>query len=116
MELNGLANIKLLMDEISEQLPNKDELLIPVAKVYKQLELMNRYLVAHETWMQKELNEHHSEYHHIAKTKPPFWHDILANPKSFPTLQERANGLKQKESEEVRRDHVPTKGTDSARD
>lgn len=96
MELNGLANLKILLDELTSQLPNDNRLLYPTAKMYQQLELLNRYMIAYESWAQGHLKEHALDYHHVVTNKPPFWHEVLANPKNFPTNHERLNGLKQK--------------------
>ena len=101
MELNGLANLKVLMDELSTQLPNDDRLLIPMSKMYQQLELMNRYMVAYHQWSAGEIKLHNEEYQHVTKTRPPYWHEILANPKQFPTNHEVLNGSKQKEPQKV---------------
>lgn len=70
IELNGVANIKLLMDKLVKTMDNNDEQLIEVAKIYQQLDYMERYMVAIADAVQK--NESN-----------PFWHEIRTNKDSF---------------------------------
>jgi len=116
MELNGIANIKILLDQLAENLPNNDEVLVPVAKIYQQLDLMNRYMIAHDSWVQEQLRLHSEDYHHVVTTKPPAWHEVKANPKAFPTLQEKFDGLEQKERQEVPKRDAKHQGPGSSLD
>lgn len=69
MEINGVANIKMMIDmgrgdDISEEL---------YAKIAQHLDLLERYMIAY-----KENPEIH-------------WHEVRDNPAEFPTLQEAFN-------------------------
>lgn len=98
IELNGLANLKILLDEMTENLPNDDRVTVPAAKMYQQLELLNRYMVAIGTRLQASekamaLNDINFEI--------PYWHEVKANPKLFPTNHEVHGGSKQEKLEKV---------------
>lgn len=82
IELNGVANIKVLLDELSNNLPNDDKLLVPVAKLYRELEMLNRYMTAIGTETQKVKDS----------ITIPFWHEVKANPAKYPTLHEKVYG------------------------
>jgi hypothetical protein len=101
IELNGLANLKILLDELTDNLPNDDRVTVPAAKMYEQLELLNRYMVAYARWTAKEIEEHNSEYDHVTKTNPPRWHEVRMNPNRYPTNHEELDGLKQEKSKKV---------------
>jgi len=79
IEINGLANIHILIDSMSEehghngQLDYADE---QFSKVKKQLEMLERYMIAFAEATQKG-------------EKPPYWHEVLANPKNFKLNKER---------------------------
>jgi len=94
IELNGLANLKILLDQMTENLPNDDRVTIPAAKMYQQLELLNRYMVAHDAWSQ-ECMVRIMDGQTVNIANPPHWHEILANPKAFPTNHEVHGGPKQ---------------------
>lgn len=68
METNGLANIHITLDLalITEEVNVET-----ATKIRKQLDLLERYMVA--------MNNGHT----------PYWHEILANPTKFPTLKEK---------------------------
>lgn len=73
MEINGVANIKIIVDDAEERgliHPQK------AADIYKQLNLLERYMLAY-----------------MDATEPsaaiPAWHDIKEDPKRYPTGAER---------------------------
>ncbi len=76
VELNGVANIKILMDELTNHAPNNDEILVPASKIYQQLDLLERYMLAVTDAVNKG-------------EKPPFWHEVRENKQNYPTNRER---------------------------
>jgi hypothetical protein len=76
IELNGVANIKLLMDELTSNAPNNDEILVPAAKIYQQLDILERYMLALSDAASLGL-------------QPPAWHEVVENRKKFPSIKER---------------------------
>jgi hypothetical protein len=78
MELNGVANMKMILDMMVEDYPYLDERLVEVSRLYKQLDLLERYMIAV------------SDYENAGQVgEYPMWHEILQNPKAFPTVKER---------------------------
>ena len=83
MELNGVANLKILVDEV-EELASHDMEVMPQAlqplidKMQEQLDLLERYMI---------------EYQHCTDPNNmelvTAWHEIKANPSKFPTNRER---------------------------
>jgi hypothetical protein len=78
IELNGVANITLLVGSLTETLskPSKngwDEVALSttIHSIEEQLKLLERYMITHN----KAMNEGEI---------PPAWHEILANPTLFP--------------------------------
>lgn len=78
MEINGVANIKIIVDQAEDS-----QLMHPqiAADIYKQLNLLERYMLAY-----------------MDATEPsaaiPAWHDIKEDPKRFPTGKERTDSYK----------------------
>jgi hypothetical protein len=76
IELNGVANIKLLMDELTSNAPNNDEILVPAAKIYQQLDILERYMLAVADAANKA-------------QVPPYWHEVRDNKQNYPLNKER---------------------------
>jgi hypothetical protein len=78
MELNGVANIKILIDvnvSTNETTGLKELTLYgsEVDAIYKQLEYLERYMVALEKYIPSP-----------KEFQIPKWHEVLANPSKFP--------------------------------
>ena len=71
MELNGVANIMMLVDQLEEM--NKDSAVADIAlKIESQLDYLERYILACNDAKRKG-------------TPLPQWHDIVRNPKLYRT-------------------------------
>lgn len=77
MEINGLANIHILLNQVefmsAEGSLDEEHLQMAVESIKKQLELLERYMIA------------------VSEDKKLFWHEVLQDPKKYPTLKERVN-------------------------
>jgi hypothetical protein len=77
MELNGVANIKILIDmnvTTNETTGLKEVGLYgsEVDAIYQQLEMLERYMIA----VEKQIGSNNLDL--------PKWHEVLANPSKFP--------------------------------
>lgn len=78
IELNGVANIKILMDEIksSAQENNNEYILSLAEKVDQQLDILERYMLAvADAAKNGEL--------------PPYWHEVRDKKQNYPLNRER---------------------------
>lgn len=75
IELNGVANIKMLMDQLTSNAPNNDEILVPAAKIYQQLDILERYMVAIGSYIA------HGD---VKDVRPPYWHEVRDNKNQYP--------------------------------
>ncbi len=93
MEINGLANIKILVDmAVMDNTESHTTIDVEVAdKILEQLQLLERYMLAYEDAAEDTVGEaaHLECYQEI---KPPHWHEIKANPGKYPLLKEIMNG------------------------
>ena len=88
MELNGVSNIKMMVQRAIEENTESHTNLSPelADKILDQLDLLNRYMVAVGDTLQYNdaaLCEH---------TQPmeiPYWHQIREDKEAFPTLAEK---------------------------
>lgn len=75
MEINGLVNIHLLLDQIdylmTEESLDEDHLKLNMEQIRKQLKLLERYMLA------------------VSEKKDLFWHEVIQEPHKFPTLREK---------------------------
>jgi len=78
MEINGLVNMQILLDEYAGKHLVQAEF---VNKMREQLDLLERYLLAHDKWNREQLTA-------FVEGRPPYWHEVRANPKDFPTNKE----------------------------
>ena len=76
IELNGVANIKILLDDLTSNSPNLNEVLVPATKIYQQLDVLERYMLAVADAASKG-------------EPPPFWHDVRDNKNKYPLNKER---------------------------
>jgi len=75
IEINGVANLTLLIDQLLEEhVPMKTQL---EDDIKEQLILLERYMLAQQA--AKDNN-----------TTPPFWHEVRENPILYPTNRERS--------------------------
>jgi hypothetical protein len=77
MEINGVANIKMLLElETSnangQVVMNKETM----DSVKHQLEMLERYMLAFNKALQSD-------------SMNPYWHEVLRDPKLYPTNRER---------------------------
>lgn len=93
MELNGVANIVMLADQIEELVNNNKSQFGEIGglahKIKQQCDILERYMLAYKDIV--DLREQNTRAN-IAKdnlTKYPFWHEIKAHKKKYPTLKER---------------------------
>lgn len=89
IELNGVANLKMLLDTALAEVESEDPVLVPMAKMYQQLDLLERYMVA-VAKTQKEMTE---TLRALSKSVPgvafnppkvPYWHEVYQNKDKFP--------------------------------
>lgn len=77
MELNGVANMSLLLQLETDVRDNKVEMNIETLVTLKeQLILLERYMLAYNAAVTKG-------------EQTPYWHEVLANPDKYPTNRER---------------------------
>ena len=93
MELNGVANMQMLIQAaVSRSTECHTEITPELAdKLLKQLDLLNRYMVAYADSAKNAC----AEYGHPEELQPikvPAWHEIKADLAKYPTLQEKVNG------------------------
>ena len=76
MELNGVANIKLLIDELKNL--SAGSYRTAYKEIQEQLDLLERYMVAYNRA--------------INKGEPtPYWHEVRENPSKYPLNREIAD-------------------------
>jgi hypothetical protein len=100
MELNGVANLKILIDEIGEieAYENQDRMTVLVDKAREQLVLLERYMLAFQ--------DHTSSIQagaygaKIVGVEEPLWHEVRENPDQYPTARERIEGFKKQMEQE----------------
>jgi len=83
LELNGLANIDILL-QMADSNSNDENFTKISKKTYEtiklQLKLLERYMLAYNDAVSKN-------------QQTPYWHEILANPTFYPTNRDRLNKL-----------------------
>lgn len=74
IELNGIANIKVLCDiEIGPiNVEDPDSVCKTLERIKQQADMLERYMIA----CCKAMNE---------GVAPPFWHEVRENPEKYPT-------------------------------
>jgi len=80
MELNGIANIKALVDvAVNENTECHTTIEVELAdKILKQLNYLERYMLAY-----KEVRDEYTSCAYI-DSEVPKWHEVTANPEKFP--------------------------------
>ena len=79
MEINGIANLHIIVDGLYDKLKEAGQdtkYSQDFIKIKEQLDLLERYMLA-----VKEAHDNMSQV--------PYWHDIKANKKVFPLNRER---------------------------
>ena len=74
MELNGLANLHILVDQLDHLNDHKQQAIR--AAIKQQLDLLERYMVAYANAYDKVIDI-------------PAWHEVRENPKGYPLNRER---------------------------
>lgn len=87
MELNGLANIKLLVESLYGQLKHEHhEQTLDMIK--EQLLFLERYMIQYSE--NAEANAQGLEYFQMAKSRQAAqWHEVLRDIVRFPTMREK---------------------------
>ena len=84
MELNGIANLHILVD----QLPiDNGEDLETYNKIKEQLDLLERYMLAVQDAIKTERNNYNNDYARYEEI--PAWHEVRENPAKYPLNKER---------------------------
>jgi hypothetical protein len=78
VELNGVANIKILTDEIREDAKknNNEHVLNLTEKIDQQLDILERYILAVADSARKD-------------KLPPYWHEVRENKQNYPLNKDR---------------------------
>ncbi len=76
IELNGVSNLHLLLDEIVSTHSSPEEKDQAVRNIKIQLDRLERYMIAYSDFTNNG-------------DAPPFWHEVLSNPTRYPTNRER---------------------------
>jgi hypothetical protein len=85
METNGVANIKMLVDQMKELYISENGKAISniTDKIEEQLLLLERYMLAYMDATDPNQME-----------QVPLWHEVRENPSKYPTANERISGFK----------------------
>lgn len=75
MELNGVANIKMLLDGVKNKMVQDEELKEAAVDIYKQLEYLERYMKVYHLWANKLLWVLEFVYRE-EQNRPPYWHEV----------------------------------------
>jgi len=95
MEINGIANIKILVDRaVRENTESHTSIDIELAdKINNQLDLLNRYMIAYAEHNRSAIAFQNfslaPEVDHMVEE--PKWHEVRENPEKYPTLTEKVN-------------------------
>jgi hypothetical protein len=97
MEVNGVANIKILVDQLEEEAGHDMELMPDFVtevtyQIQEQLLLLERYMLAYADHKASITAGHYGDL--TFTTPEPLWHEVRENPEKYPTGQERINGMK----------------------
>jgi hypothetical protein len=97
MELNGVANLKILVDQIEELADSGMEVmpqaLTPlVSDMKEQLILLQRYMLAYMDHAKSIKSGSYGAL--IVGVEEPLWHEVRENPENYPTGQERIDNFK----------------------
>lgn len=88
MELNGLANLTMLVSALEQmEFSNQEEadfLKKTVERMCTELDTLNRYMVAVGEAIEDT----------AAQDKVPFWHEVREAKDKYPTLREKMEGRK----------------------
>jgi hypothetical protein len=89
MEVNGVANIHLIVDAAVEfGNMNKQT----AAQIKEQLLLLERYMLAYADHCYSKKAGSYGAL--IVGVEEPLWHEVRENPELYPTGQERINNYK----------------------
>ena len=82
MELNGIANLQVLLGMLECHLPEDDEKIKEIIfQMRKETDCMHRYLA--------------KVADHVDSNKLPYWHKVKADPAKFPKLAEKFKSVKE---------------------
>lgn len=93
MELNGLANIHMMLQTAKMDNTKIDPILAD--KITEQLHLLERYILAYTMAMEVQVET--AERGEPVVDSVPFWHEVRQNPELYPSLKDRVDILKRAE-------------------
>jgi hypothetical protein len=84
MELNGVANISLILE-----MAKNDNLVDPFVadQIKQQLALLERYMLAYQDYADSIKSGAYGAL--VVGKEKPEWHEVRENPENFPTNKER---------------------------
>jgi len=94
MEINGIVNIKtqiislvqLLKQEVTSQ-DMGDQVDDILLKVERELDFLERYMIAYHDAMQKNLKN--TQYYGTIYMRVPYWHEVKADFLKYPLLRDK---------------------------
>lgn len=95
MEVNGVANIKLLVEQLKDHgdmevmSSHVDEI---TEKIEEQLNILERYMLAYADHCESKQAGAYGAL--IVKVEEPLWHEVRENPEQYPNGRERIEGFK----------------------
>lgn len=89
MEVNGVANIHMIVDAAVEY-GNMNKL--TAAQIKEQLVLLERYMLAYADHCTSKQGGSYGGL--IVKVEEPLWHEVRENPEQYPTGRERTENYK----------------------
>ena len=90
MELNGVANIKVLVEmAVGENVEHRQQIDPSLAdNIIEQCALLERYLRAYQKAAKSTVREA-AYIERILEIKPPLWHEVKAEPTKYPNIKEK---------------------------
>ena len=94
MEINGIANIKLLVEMGVMENVEHHQVIDPALadKIIEQLDTLERYMLAYKSTSDSLLKCAINRLDHNGSIKIPAWHDVRDNKDKYPLLRERMSG------------------------
>jgi hypothetical protein len=89
MEVNGVANIHLIVDAAVEVGTMNQ---YTASKIKEQLNLLERYMLAYADHCASKQAGSYGAL--IVKVEEPLWHEVRENPEQYPNGSERIAGIK----------------------
>lgn len=99
MELNGVANIKLLTDHLRSELAENETIVKNFDKINEQLDVLERYMLAYGEYteaIKNSLNCDKNDLNCDKNTPPkePVWHEVRADRLKYLNAREKMENFK----------------------